>query len=134
MAHFAHLNEKNEVIHVIVVNNEVITDENGEEQEQLGIDFLKGLQKIPENNLGEGEWIQCSYNGKLRKNYPSKGDIYDSVRDAFIGHQPFPSWTLDEDTCIWEPPTADPTDGKVYEWNEATTSWDEPPQMEEETE
>lgn len=81
-----------------------------------------------------GEWIQTSYNTRggvhlnggtpLRKNFAGIGMIYDKQRDAFIRPQPFPSWTLDEDTCVWQPPTPKPTDDKVYEWNESTTSWD----------
>jgi len=82
----------------------------------------------------EGEWIQTSYNTvagahsdggvPLRKNFASKGDTYDKVRDAFYSPQPHPSWTLDEATCQWQPPTAMPDDDKRYIWNEATTSWD----------
>jgi len=119
MAHFARLDKSNKVIEVLVLNNAVITDEDGVEQEQLGIDFL--------SNLFGGEWWkQTSYNGNFRKNYAGAGFFYDSVRDAFIRPQPFPSWILDEDTCIWEPPTAEPTDGKLYAWNEDTQVWEEP--------
>jgi len=80
-----------------------------------------------------GEWLQTSYNthgGKhtdgdtpLRKNYAGVGYTYDSVRDAFIAPQPYPSWTLVEDTCLWESPVAMPTDDKMYTWDEDTTSW-----------
>ena len=79
-----------------------------------------------------GEWIQTSYNthggqhpeGRpLRKNFAAIGYTYDFVRDAFIPPQPFASWTLNEDTCIWDAPVAYPTDGKIYTWDEATTSW-----------
>ena len=79
-----------------------------------------------------GTWIQTSYNthggqhpeGRpLRKNYAGIGFTYDSVRDAFIPPQPFASWTLDEDTCLWDAPTPMPTDGKIYRWDEATLSW-----------
>jgi hypothetical protein len=79
-----------------------------------------------------GTWIQTSYNtyggqhpeGRpLRKNYAGIGFTYDSVRDAFIPPQPFASWTLDEDTCLWNAPVAYPTDGKAYDWDEATLSW-----------
>lgn len=80
-----------------------------------------------------GEWIQTSYNTRggehtlggtpLRKNYAGIGFTYDRVRDAFIPLQPFPSWVLDEDTCLWNAPVAYPEDGKVYAWDEATTSW-----------
>ena len=72
-----------------------------------------------------GEWIQTSYSGSIRKNYAGVGFTYDTVRDAFIAPQPFPSWTLVESTCIWNAPTAYPDDGKDYEWNEDTTNWTE---------
>ena len=80
-----------------------------------------------------GEWLQTSYNTSggvhlngdtpLRKNYAGVGFTYDSVRDAFISPQPYPSWTLVEDTCLWEAPVAMPTDDKMYGWDEDTTSW-----------
>ena len=59
----------------------------------------------------------------LRKNYAGVGSTYDATRDAFIAPQPYPSWTLVEDSCLWEAPTTMPDDGKVYIWNEETTSW-----------
>ena len=80
-----------------------------------------------------GEWVQTSYNTRggehtlggtpLRKNYAGIGYTYDKTRDAFIPPQPFQSWVLDEDTCLWNAPVAMPTDGKRYNWDEATTSW-----------
>ena len=79
-----------------------------------------------------GEWIQTSYNthggqhpeGRpLRKNFAGIGYTYDSERDAFIAPQPYPSWVLNEDTCLWGAPVAMPEDGQVYDWDEATTSW-----------
>ena len=84
-----------------------------------------------------GEWIQTSYNTRagvhvnggtpLRKNYAGIGFTYDRTRDAFIPPQPFASWTLNEETCLWDAPTPYPTDGKFYQWNEDTTSWVEIP-------
>lgn len=81
-----------------------------------------------------GQWIQTSYNTRggvhanggtpLRKNYAGIGMTYDSTRDAFYAPQPYPSWTLNDDSCLWEAPTAYPTDGEHYIWNEETTSWD----------
>jgi hypothetical protein len=71
-----------------------------------------------------GTWIQTSYNGNIRKNYAGIGYTYDSQRDAFIPPQPYPSWSLVEDTCLWEPPTPMPTEGGPYKWNEKTQSWD----------
>ena len=81
-----------------------------------------------------GTWLQTSYNtygGKhpegrpLRKNFAGIGHTYDAVRDAFIPPQPYASWTLDEETCLWQSPVAMPTDGKQYVWNEETLQWEE---------
>lgn len=125
MAHFAQIDSNNIVLQVIRVNNS-ITDSD---------DIFTG-------NLGlSGTWIQTSYNTRggvhyapntntpddgtpIRKNYASIGYTYDSVRDAFIAPQPYPSWTLGNDTCLWSPPSAYPTDGNPYIWNETTLTWD----------
>ena len=115
MAHFAQL-ENNVVKQVIVVSNQDILDENGQESEQKGIDFC--------SNLLGGTWKQTSYNAKIRKNYAGIGYTYDEGRDAFIPPKPFDSWLLDEDTCQWKAPVDYPTDGGRYLWNETTTSWD----------
>ena len=82
-----------------------------------------------------GEWIQTSYNTHggqhsnggtpLRKNYAGIGYSYDRTKDAFIPPKPFASWLLNDNTCLWEAPTPMPTDDKVYEWDETTTSWKE---------
>jgi len=77
------------------------------------------------DNLG-GTWIKTSYNGNIRKNYAGIGFAYDEGRDAFLPPKPYPSWTLDEATCRWKALTPMPTDGKNYQWDEATTSWVEP--------
>ena len=80
-----------------------------------------------------GTWIQTSYNTHggqhanggipLRKNYAGVGYTYDSQRDAFIPPKPYPSWTLNEETCLWSAPTSMPTDGKRYSWDESTLAW-----------
>jgi hypothetical protein len=80
-----------------------------------------------------GEWVQTSYNTMggthtlggtpLRKNYAGIGFTYDRVRDAFIPPQPFASWTMDEDTCLWNAPVAYPSGDGQYQWDEETTSW-----------
>lgn len=59
----------------------------------------------------------------LRKNYAGIGYTFDEVRDAFIPPKPYPSWLLDEDTCLWQPPTPYPTDGNMYQWDEVTGEW-----------
>lgn len=96
-----------------------------------------------------GEWLKTSYNvkggiyydpdtrlpvenqadaiskdiGRQRKNYASVGYTYDSLKNAFIPPQPFPSWLLNEETCLWDPPTPYPDDGEDYYWDEESTSW-----------
>ena len=111
MAHFAHITN-GVVDQVIVIDAETLA---------LG-------------HWGDvSEWVQTSYNTQggvhtqggtpLRKNYAGIGYTYDSERDAFIPPKPFASWLLNEDTCLWNAPIAMPTDGKMYTWNEETTSW-----------
>ena len=119
MAHFCKLGVGNIVEEVHVVKNKVITDNTGNEQEQLGVDFLNNLYGTRD------VWKQTSYNGNFRKNYAGKGYTYDQERDAFIPPKPFNSWTLNEETCLWEAPTAYPDDGKFYNWNEENQTWDE---------
>ena len=82
-----------------------------------------------------GNWIQTSYNTyggehklggtPLRKNFPGIGFTYDATKDAFYGPQPYESWTLNNTTCLWEPPVAMPDDDKQYTWNETNQAWDE---------
>jgi len=120
MAHFAKL-ENNLVTQVIVVANQDILDENGQESEQKGIDFC--------SNLLGGTWKQTSYNGRIRKNYAGIGFTYNETLDAFIAPKPFNSWLLDETTAQWKAPVARPKDDKYYSWDEATTSWVEKPAL-----
>jgi len=118
MAHFARLGKGNIVEQVVVVHNNVITDANGQEQEQLGVDFLNNMYGT--NDV----WKQTSYHGSFRKNYAGLGFRYDQTRDAFIEPKPFPSWTLNEETCQWEAPVVKPDDGQIYDWNEENQQWD----------
>ena len=121
MAHFAKLGLENKVLAIHRVHNNIATTE------QAGIDFLNNLYKTNDT------WKQTSYNTlgnvhkldgtPFRKNYAGIGYTYDETRDAFIAPQPYPSWTLNEDTCRWEGPVAYPDDDKHYKWNEETTSW-----------
>jgi hypothetical protein len=114
MAHFAQLDENNVVIQVIVVDNKDTSDANGVEKEYIGAAFCE--------RLFGGTWKQTSYNASFRKHYAGVGYTYNAVRDAFIPPQPYQSWTLDDD-ANWQPPTPMPTDGSMYSWDEATTSW-----------
>jgi hypothetical protein len=127
MAYFAKLGTGNIVEQVLSVNNAVITDANGVEQEQLGVDFINKLYNT--NDV----WKQTSYNTvagihnlggiPFRKNYAGIGYTYDSQRDAFIPPKPYNSWILNESTCLWEAPISYPNDGQYYNWNEETQSW-----------
>ena len=117
MAHFAKLNEKNVVTEVHVVNNIEMLTAEGSESEVMGIAFLIRWSG------GYSNWKQTSYNGKIRKNYAGIGYTYDETRDAFIPPKPFPSWTLNETTCLWDAPIYMPTDGQKYKWDESITSW-----------
>lgn len=119
MAHFAKIGTDNIVTNVIVVNNEDVLDENNVEQEALGIDFIHNLY-----NDNTTVWVQTSYNNSFRKNYAGIGHTYDETRDAFYAPQPYPSWTLNENTCLWEAPTPYPDDGEMYIWNEETLTWE----------
>lgn len=118
MAHFAELDDNNIVLRVTVVHNDVLKDENGVEQEFLGLKHLE--------HLG-GRWVQTSYNASFRKNSANPGYLYDQVRDAFIPPKKFESWILNEDTCKWEAPVPYPTieegSDEQYTWDENTTSW-----------
>ena len=83
---------------------------------------------IDSGKIGDPDnWIETSRKKKFRKNYAGVGYTYDSTRDAFIPPKPYPSWSLDEDTCQWNPPTPVPDDGggtgKGYDWDEDNTNW-----------
>ena len=125
MAHFAELDENNIVLRVIVVSDD---------------DAIDG--EVFCNNLLGGRWEQTSYNTRggvhydsetgtpdggvaLRKNYAAIGHIFDEERDAFRAVRQYPSWTLDEETCYWEPPVPKPPSdpGGHYEWDEPTVNW-----------
>jgi hypothetical protein len=122
MAYFAKLGTGNIVEQVISINNAVITDANGVEQEQLGNDFINKLYNTRD------VWKQTSYNNNFRKNFAGIGYQYDQTRDAFIAPKPFNSWILNEDTCRWEAPVAMPTttleDNQYYSWNESIINWE----------
>jgi hypothetical protein len=136
MASFAKLNSENVVTTAESVVNEVITNSNGIEEEQLGIEFLRTLYNEP-----NAIWKQTSYNTNggvhslggtpFRKNYAGIGYTYDSQRDAFIPKKPYNSWILNESTCRWEPPVIIPESTKeqkdnnqYYSWNEDIINWE----------
>ena len=121
MSHFAEINNDGIVQNVIVAEQ----------------DFIDSGAVGDSSN-----WIQTSYNTRggihyasnsdepdsgiaLRKNYAGIGYTYDSTRNAFYAPQPFPSWLLDDETCLWDSPVPYPDDGKMYTWDESTTNWRE---------
>jgi len=119
MAHYAFLNMQNIVTEVIVGKDETDGPTNWE---------------MHYGNIREQVCKRTSYNTRggvhsesgtpFRKNYAGIGYTYDFARDAFIPPKPFDSWTLNENSCLWEAPVAMPDDGQQYSWNEETTSWD----------
>jgi hypothetical protein len=130
MAHFARLNSDNIVEQVIVVANKDTSDDNGVEDEIIGIAFCKRLFGSNTN------WKQTSYNGNFRVRYAGRGYSYDSTLDAFIPPKPFESWVIDSDTVNWKAPLEEPTltqeqidAGSYYRWDEDahqadnTTGW-----------
>jgi len=136
MAYFAKLGTGNIVEKVISINNSVITDSNGNEQEQLGIDFINKLyntndtwKKVSYNTIGGLYYnsntglLDTDQSKSFRKNFPNIGYIYDESRDAFIAPKPYNSWVLNENTCKWNAPISLPDDGNQYTWNEETQSW-----------
>jgi hypothetical protein len=134
MAHFAELDPDNVVTRVVVVSNDGILDENGNESEQKGIEFLQNL-------YGEDtKWVQTSYNGNFRNKFAGIGDTYDPESDVFIPEgysyneqyqrylppipeQPHPLWWYDPDRLRWRPPFPKPYDTYQYEWDESISNW-----------
>ena len=119
MAHFAELDENNVVKQIVVVSNEELLDENGNEIEQKGIDFC--------TNLFGGTWVQTSYNSNFRKVFAGVGYFYDKDADIFYSPPVYASWTLNKETWEYKPPTPFPTDiideTEYYKWDETTLSW-----------
>ena len=116
MAHFAKLDENNQVTEVVAVNNDVLQNLPFPDSEPIGVAFLESL-------FGPGVWKQTSYNNNFRGNYAGLSMTYDTENDIFIRPKPFPSWVLNKQTASWNAPVSKP-DGKSYTWNEETLSWD----------
>ena len=117
MAYYAYL-QNGYVAQVHVVADAILTDTEGILRESLGQEFLAGLYGYSLEHL-----VQCSIEGSFRFNYPGRGFTYDEARDAFIPPTPYPSWVLDEATCLWAAPIDYPADGGLYVWDEETTDW-----------
>ena len=120
MSHFAKVKNQN-VLQVIVAEQEFIDSlptETGVEWIQTSYNTRGGVHYKANSDEPSGE-------DGLRKNYAGIGDTYDSASDAFYAPKPYPSWTLNETSCIWEAPVAYPNDGKLYDWNESNLAWEE---------
>lgn len=120
MAHYAIINMSNVVTKVISGKDEGDTDTNWELFYQ---EMHKQICKRTSYNTRGG--IHKNNKTPFRKNYAGVGYTYSFQLDAFIPPQPYESWTLDESTCLWEPPTQKPDDGKRYLWDEDTRAWTE---------
>ena len=121
MSYFAELDSENIVIRVIAADQDFIdSGKVGDPNNwvQTSYNTRGGVHYAPNSNTPDGGVA-------LRKNYAGVGYTYDEIRDAFIFPKPYPSWILDEDTCKWDAPTPMPDDGKIYYWDEDTTSWKE---------
>jgi len=115
MAHYAQLDDNSTVLTVVVIADSDTLDGEGNESEVVGIVFCKSLWGSDTN------WKKTSYN--------TTANVYDSGRDAFYSPKPYPSHTLNETTCIWEAPTANPAGDnpaegvQKYDWDESSLSW-----------
>ena len=118
MSHFAQINQNNIVVNVLVI-----------EQTAINTGYFGDPSSFVQTSYNTYGGVHYGQDGKpdggaaLRKNFAAIGYTYDHARDAFYAPKPYPSWVLDETTCIWQAPVAKPTDGKVYVWDETTTSW-----------
>tara|TARA_B100001093_G_scaffold518045_1_gene601525 strand:- start:6336 stop:6710 length:375 start_codon:yes stop_codon:yes gene_type:complete len=119
MAHFVRLDKNNIVVETIVVSNSVILDKNGQENEQLGIQWLKNFRG------GQGTWRKTSYSGKEREKFAGIGYKYDTINDIYTPPKPFDSFVWDKTIKNWKPPVALGKDLKPeeYEWDEFNKTW-----------
>lgn len=120
MAHFAELNQDSKVINVIYLDNQYLLDENGNESEELGIQYLKT------HHGDEKTWIKTSINNNIRGHYAVMDGYYLPEIDQFTSRKTYDSWVLSGDNYTWTAPVSMPTDaseGFFYNWNESSLSW-----------
>ena len=109
MAHYARVNSDNIVVEVLVMDNDMETNDG----EQACIDWLQA-------NVHSDNWVKTSYNHNIRKQFAGIEHTYDSTKDKFISPKPFASWALDSNDD-WQAPVAKPDDAsndKIYSWDE----------------
>lgn len=126
MAHFAKLDRQNKVIFVTVGRDEdreeELTERTGDVYKQTSYNTRGGVHYQADGTPSADQ------TRAFRKNYAGLGYSYDSLRDAFIPPKPYPSWVLNESTCLWDPPVPMPQDGKRYQWDELNGTWVEMPE------
>jgi hypothetical protein len=126
MAYYAELDNNNIVTKVrtgaseeVVDLERIYTERFGKVHKRTSYNTRGGVHYNPETNeLSEDQ------SEAFRKNYAGVGFTYDETRDAFIPPQPYPSWTLNELSCLWESPIPYPNDEQIYNWNEETQTWE----------
>ena len=106
MAHYAQVNSDKIVVQVLVINNDMETNDG----EAACISWLQA-------NVHSDKWVKTSYNNKIRKQFAGIGYTYDDVKDKFIAPTPYASWSLNSDDD-WLAPVTYPDDGKTYRWDE----------------
>ena len=126
MAHYAVLDENNIVVQLKTACDENVWDGEVEWEKETGLVHKRtsyntrgGVYYTPNTNEPSSDQSKS-----FRKNYAGIGYTYDETRDAFISQKPYPSWALNEESCLWNSPVPHPNDGKRYAWNEETQSWD----------
>ncbi len=126
MAHFAQLDDNNDVVNVIQLDTmEIVSRDTNLEVESIGIDKLQSMFG------SDTKWVQTHYGSSIRSKFASIGDKYDESKDCFISPKPYPSWTFSDTTLTWEAPVTKPDDIvnddetiSVYIWNESENKWE----------
>lgn len=121
MAHFAQLDENNNVLQVLVVNNSEIGNKPFPQSEAAGIAYLNSFMP---NHI----WAQTSYNGSFRVRYAAAGDVFypnctATPYGGFGNSKPYDNWVFDDSQCLWIPPVPYPNDGNVYCWDQERNVW-----------
>jgi len=119
MAYYAFLDSNNIVTEVIPGKDETDTSYDWEQ-------WYSNFRGLPCKRTSYNTWANTHRLGgtPYRKNFGLIGFTYDAIRDAFIPPKPYPSWSLNEDTCVWQAPTPRPDPWQAYAWNESTLLWD----------
>lgn len=128
MSHYAKV--ENEIVTRVIVAEaeffDTFVDDTPGKWIKTSYNMKGGVYHNPETNQpAEDQSVIDGDEARQRKNYAGIGYSYDATRDAFIPPQPYPSWTLNETTCLWGAPVAMPDDGNMYQWNEETQTWDQ---------